>query len=135
MIILKQDVEKPCIFRLSNLINDNSAEFLIELQDVNLEQVKLFTAPNTSHDRDRYDRFNITVFSKEFSKYVEDGYVEDGYVEEISNEDLENGKIFLPYGTYRYNAYVYNGGGLSLENTDGEIIDTDQFKVVENGMV
>ena len=117
MIILKQDIEKPCIFRLSNLINDNIADFLIELQDVNLEQVKLFTAPNTSHDRDRYDRFNLTIVS------------------DVNNEDLNNGKIFLPYGTYRYNAYVYNGGGLDLANTDGEIIDTDQFKVVENGIV
>lgn len=117
MIFIRIDNEKPCIFRLSNLVGNNSADFLIELQDTNKETVKLFTAPNTSIDRDRYDRFNLTIVS------------------DVNNEDLNNGKIFLPYGTYRYNAYVYNGGGLDLVNTDGDIIDTDQFKIQDNGVV
>lgn len=117
MIIATIDKEKPCIFRLSNLVGNNSVDFLIELQDINKKMVKLFTAPNTSLDRDRYDRFNLTIVS------------------DVNDEDLNNGKIHLPYGTYRYNAYVYNGGGLDLVNTDGEIIDTDQFKIQDNGVV
>lgn len=100
MLFIKRNIVNKAVFRLTMLSLDLSAVYEFQIYDINNELVKTFTAPNTSDNRFRYDRFDIEL------------------VDSINDEDLSNGKLFLLENQYTYRA-IY----------DGKILETDILKI------
>ena len=114
MILINKNTENVTILTLSEKTTLTDVVYLFEVTHDVTNDVKYFIAPDSSTNKERYNKITIT---------------------ENVTEDLLNGTVYLPnLGSYSYNIYEQTST-TNLDPSGLNLIDLGKLKVTEAEVV